>query len=399
MKQIINEALLALAVKNLKEEVAKLKDQPPRRGRQGPQGNKGERGLIGEQGPQGIPGKRGKQGIQGIPGKQGLQGLRGEQGLIGEQGEQGQQGEQGIQGIQGERGLQGLQGLPGVQGLQGEKGDKGDRGPQGIRGLIGEQGVQGEQGIQGIPGVIGEQGERGSQGEKGDRGPQGLKGEKGDRGEQGPQGIQGEVGPKGEDGTNVTLEDVKPILDKYNNDYTRFVSNVNKSLASIGGGGLGEADVLKLINDNSSSGSGSSDVDLSAVDQHIIPSETETYDLGTSSKKWRDLFLSGSSINLGDAKISISSNGGIQLKDEQGTTPSLTTSNTTTIPGSSGNFDLRASEGDGDNVALENDAGNTLGSVSTDAFGANQTTIYDCMEPFGTFKTHDYGSGETHVGA
>ena len=53
----------------------------------------------------------------------------------------------------------------------------------------------------------------------------------------------------------------------------------------------------------SSSGGGGS-VDLSAVDQDIIPDANNTRSLGSASKRWADLFLSGSTINLGGATIS-----------------------------------------------------------------------------------------------
>lgn len=36
---------------------------------------------------------------------------------------------------------------------------------------------------------------------------------------------------------------------------------------------------------------------------HIIPTDNETYDLGSSTKRWRDLYLSGSTIYLGDQVI------------------------------------------------------------------------------------------------
>ena len=42
------------------------------------------------------------------------------------------------------------------------------------------------------------------------------------------------------------------------------------------------------------------------VQGHIIPNATETYDLGSSSYKFRDLYLSGSSIKLGGATITAS---------------------------------------------------------------------------------------------
>ena len=47
-------------------------------------------------------------------------------------------------------------------------------------------------------------------------------------------------------------------------------------------------------------------LDLSSVNQSIIPDADETYDLGSSTYKWRDLYLSGSSIKLGNATITAS---------------------------------------------------------------------------------------------
>lgn len=49
--------------------------------------------------------------------------------------------------------------------------------------------------------------------------------------------------------------------------------------------------------------SAASAVDLSAVDQDIIPATDVTYDIGSASYRWRDLYLSGSTIDLGGAKI------------------------------------------------------------------------------------------------
>jgi hypothetical protein len=44
-------------------------------------------------------------------------------------------------------------------------------------------------------------------------------------------------------------------------------------------------------------------VDFTSLGTNLVPRTTEVYDLGTSSKRWRDLWLSGSSIHLGDAVI------------------------------------------------------------------------------------------------
>ena len=46
--------------------------------------------------------------------------------------------------------------------------------------------------------------------------------------------------------------------------------------------------------------------------QSIVPSENEVFDLGSSDFKWKDLYLSGSTINLGDQTIK-SSPTGIQM--------------------------------------------------------------------------------------
>ncbi len=46
----------------------------------------------------------------------------------------------------------------------------------------------------------------------------------------------------------------------------------------------------------------------SNVSSNIVPSVTETYDLGSSDKRWRDLYLSGNTINLGNTTISSSGN-------------------------------------------------------------------------------------------
>ena len=44
-------------------------------------------------------------------------------------------------------------------------------------------------------------------------------------------------------------------------------------------------------------------------DSHLIPNDTHTYDLGSDTKRWRDLYLSGNSIYLGDVTMSQHSGG------------------------------------------------------------------------------------------
>jgi hypothetical protein len=42
---------------------------------------------------------------------------------------------------------------------------------------------------------------------------------------------------------------------------------------------------------------------LTAIAGHVVPSIDSTYDLGDSARKWKDLYLSGSTIHLGDTTI------------------------------------------------------------------------------------------------
>ena len=48
---------------------------------------------------------------------------------------------------------------------------------------------------------------------------------------------------------------------------------------------------------------------------HLLPDVTETKDLGSSSKRWRDLYLSGSTIDLGGTLITRDGSGDINFKD------------------------------------------------------------------------------------
>ena len=51
------------------------------------------------------------------------------------------------------------------------------------------------------------------------------------------------------------------------------------------------------------------------VSSHIIPSANVTYDLGTDANRWRDLYLSGSTIKLGTTAISVNSDNEIDFSD------------------------------------------------------------------------------------
>lgn len=66
------------------------------------------------------------------------------------------------------------------------------------------------------------------------------------------------------------------------------------------------ASAFENINDNFTelyASIGGDAVDFTSLGTNLVPRTTEIYDLGTSTKKWKDLWLSGSSLHLGDATI------------------------------------------------------------------------------------------------
>ena len=62
-------------------------------------------------------------------------------------------------------------------------------------------------------------------------------------------------------------------------------------------------------------------VDLSAITSSIIPLNNNAIDLGTSSKRWRDLYLSGNTLNIGGATISSDGTGAISISATGATLP------------------------------------------------------------------------------
>jgi hypothetical protein len=64
-----------------------------------------------------------------------------------------------------------------------------------------------------------------------------------------------------------------------------------------------------------------SSVDLSAIDQHILPDTTETYDLGSVSKRFRSLYLAGDTIDIGGSTISSDGTGTISISASGATLP------------------------------------------------------------------------------
>jgi hypothetical protein len=86
---------------------------------------------------------------------------------------------------------------------------------------------------------------------------------------------------------------------------------------NIGTADKGDGDPLRVafskVNDNFSElysliETGGGAIDLSAVDQHILPATDSTYDLGSSAKQWRSLYVSTDTIYIDNVPITVSNN-------------------------------------------------------------------------------------------
>jgi len=254
MRDVVHTGLIIALFEKLK---ANFLEEQSFVGPPGPQGLKGDKGVPGDKGARG---ERGDLGPKGDKGDKGDPGPKGDKGDPGPKGEIGQPGPRGLKGEKGDKGEKGKDGNPGPAGLRGEtgpRGDKGDKGDPGERGPAGVKGDPGEPGERGPAGAQGLKGDPGDRGQQGDPGPQGPKGDRGDPGPQGPVGPRGDKGDKGdkgdpgEPGKSVAPEElddlIKSKLNPQFEQYNKWRENVNKSLASIGGGGsyklLDNADV------------------------------------------------------------------------------------------------------------------------------------------------------------
>ena len=70
---------------------------------------------------------------------------------------------------------------------------------------------------------------------------------------------------------------------------------------------------------------------LGSVNMSIVPEEDELYDLGAPGKKWKDLYLSGFSLTLGNTKITSSGAGGLSVDSLVSNTSILTKSITANV--------------------------------------------------------------------
>ena len=119
------------------------------------------------------------------------------------------------------------------------------------------------------------------------------------------------------------------------------------------------------------------------IDSHLIPSQDVTYDLGATGSAWRDLYLSGSTINLGSASIQASGTsvtmGDIndthigQTTAAAGSFTTLTASSSldvTTTGSIGGDFDVNT-----DKFTVASATGNTTIAGTLDAAGTTVSTL------------------------
>ena len=161
----------------------------------------------------------------------------------------------------------------------------------------------------------------------------------------GPSGAQGPVGPgTGIQGTLAsdlfTGDGATTDFDLSSSiDYPRnTIVSINGLLQSpvtnytISGSGLTfpeapssglEVEVRHLAGIEGPSGApgidGTGAADLSAIDQHVLPDITNSYDLGSAGKRWRDLYLTGTSIYLGQQVLK-ESGANVSLSKDNGST-------------------------------------------------------------------------------
>ena len=99
--------------------------------------------------------------------------------------------------------------------------------------------------------------------------------------------------------SNLTLATTAPVSPAHGDEWIN--SNTGKKFTYINDGTSSQwVEIETAVNIVSGGGAG---VDLSSLSQDILPSTDIAYDLGSATKRWRDLYLSGSTINLGGATI------------------------------------------------------------------------------------------------
>ena len=87
--------------------------------------------------------------------------------------------------------------------------------------------------------------------------------------------------------------------EKLKEEFLNFKHTVNVQLGTVGGGGL----------------------DPHNINSDFLPSQTNTYNLGSAQRRWKDIFLSADSIDLAGATISSDGTGAIEIAASGATLP------------------------------------------------------------------------------
>lgn len=151
-------------------------------------------------------------------------------------------------------------------------------GSQGDLGYSGSVGYTGSQGIPGEASAIGYTGSQGAQGSLGYTGSQGIQGEQGDAGYTGSQGIEGNIGYTGSQGVPGEFAAL---------GYT----------GSAGVGFYGSAGGNAILGNLYIPGT-------TTVSGNIIPTDDIQYSIGTEQLRFKDLYLSGNTLYLGNTAFS-----------------------------------------------------------------------------------------------
>ena len=254
-------------------------------------------------------------------------------------------------GAQGATGPTGAQGAQGHQGATGATGAQGATGPTGAQGAQGHQGVTGATGAQGAQGATGPTGAQGAQGHQGATGATGAQGAQGHQGHQGATGSGGATGAQGANGGTDIVNDTSPQLggslqsnghniNFADNNYALFgtgndlhihhngtnsvIDNNTNNLEIITQNNMvfkiADAESAIICNKHGS-------VDLyyddtkrfettssgAKVTGDFVPASSDTYDLGSNSLKWSELYLKDYLYMPDDGRARFGSNYDMQL--------------------------------------------------------------------------------------
>jgi hypothetical protein len=114
---------------------------------------------------------------------------------------------------------------------------------------------------------------------------------------------------------------------------------------------------------------GGGNVDFTSISSNVVPSSNVTYDLGSPTKRWRDIYLSGNTIDLGGAQLKSDANSGALLIIPS---PTAETPNPkATLVSPSGSITaIETSNGTVNVATIE-----TVSSGTSDAFFLNSNTV------------------------